>query len=300
MSVDVFCPFRAALGEGPAWDPGTLSLFWVDVRAERVRSRSYDSAFERDWRVPSSPSAVVRTTGRNLLVPAGNSVLLLDTVTGTSRRFADLTGEPDQNRSNDAKCDPTGNLWIGTMDDSEQAVTGRLWQIKIDGSSSVLLTGVGIANTLAWDTRRSRFYFADSLIGDIYVFDYDAVNAEIRNRQVFFEGGRAPGIPDGSAIDDEGFLWNARWDGSCVVRISPSGKLDRAVELPARRPTSCAFGGRDLRTLFVTSASVGLTESNSDSFDGAVFSMKVDVAGSPVPPYGGSTDDFVVGNSIDR
>jgi len=224
----------------------------------------------------------------NVLVPAGQQILQLCTGTGALQTVAELAGEPTDNRCNDAKCDPMGNLWIGTMDNNERKRTGRLWRFDAGGGECVVLDGIGVANTLAWDMARGRFYFADSMVGDIYRYDYDAASAEIACRKIFFRRDGAPGIPDGSAIDDEGFLWNARWDGGCVIRISPDGRLDRVIKLPTMRPTSCAFGGLDMKTMFITSAAVD----SSRPFDradlgGAVFRIELDVAGSSIPRYKG-------------
>jgi len=205
--------------------------------------------------------------------------------------YIQLSGEPSGNRCNDAKCDPLGNLWIGTMDNSEKERIGRLWRIDSSGEASVFLDGIGVANTLAWDMLRGRFYFADSMVGDIYVFDYDRKNAEITGRKTFFHRNSAPGVPDGSAIDEDGYLWNARWDGGCVIRISPDGELDRVVELPVQRPTSCAFGGSGMKTLFVTSAAnASSAPPGSADVGGAVFVVDVNVAGSRIPLYSGSID----------
>lgn len=118
----------------------------------------------------------------------------------------ELAEEPINNRCNNAQCDPAGNPWVGAMDDHEKARSGQLWRFSADGRSTVLLKGIRIANTLARELRCKRFCLADSSIGDIYVFDYDAKNTEIRNRQVFFSRGFAPGVPDGSAIDERGCL----------------------------------------------------------------------------------------------
>jgi sugar lactone lactonase YvrE len=171
------------------------------------------------------------------------------------------------------------------MDRTERSKTGKLWRISRSGRINMLLEGIGIANTLAWDTNRCRFYFADSMVGDIYVFDYDPTNMNISNKNVFFRRDAAPGIPDGSAIDEDGFLWNARWDGSCVVRISPDGELDRIINLQAKRPTSCAFGGDNMSTLFVTTAKVGLHGPSLCEFDGALLSVDAGVRGSDVSRY---------------
>jgi sugar lactone lactonase YvrE len=126
------------------------------------------------------------------------------------------------------------------------------------------------------------------MVGDIYVLDFDEDKSQIECRSIFFPKDDAPGVPDGSAIDEEGYLWNARWDGGCVIRISPDGKLDCIVEVPALRPTSCAFGGADMKTLYITSAALG-SSASADSADmgGAVFSIEVEVAGSKIPRFQG-------------
>ena len=292
-SVKLFSNFRCVLGEGPSWDQNSQSLFWVDILGSKVFRAAADGAVRTSWEIPAQPSAAIPASSGKVLVPAGQEVLLLCTRSGDLRPIVQLSGEPADNRCNDAKCDPNGNLWIGTMDKNERRRTGRLWRINPAGSKTVVLDGIGVANTLAWDSLRGRFYFADSMVGDIYVFDYDAASAGIGNRKIFFRQDSAPGVPDGSAIDEEGYLWNARWDGGCVVRISPDGELDQVIEVPTRRPTSCAFGGVDMKTLFITSAASDLSAlPNRDDESGAVFSIKVDVAGASIPRFAGPIGSF--------
>ena len=158
-----------------------------------------ESGARCSWRIPAQPSAVILTHTGDILIPAGQEVLRLNPGSGDIQTVAKLAGEPKNNRCNDAKCDPLGNLWIGTMDNSEKDSIGRLWRFNAGGGKSIVLDGIGVANTLAWDVARGHFYFADSMVGDIYVFDYDAASAEIGNRKVFFQRDRAPGVPDGSA-----------------------------------------------------------------------------------------------------
>jgi sugar lactone lactonase YvrE len=287
-AVRVFSGIHCRLGEGPAWDQNSKTLFWADIQGRTVFAATAGGGGSRSWKFPEHPSAVIIGSDGDLLVPAGRSIFRLCTESGDLRLVAQLAGEPQGNRCNDAKCDPNGNLWVGTMDNNERNKSGRLWRFSSGGAGSVVLEGVGIANTLAWDLARGRFYFADSMVGDIYVFDYDSESAEISHREVFFPRSHAAGVPDGSAIDDEGYLWNARWDGSCVIRISPDGELDRVIELPTMRPTSCAFGGLNMKTLFVTSAAAeSLAPCDRVDNAGSVFSVEVDVAGAVIPPYGG-------------
>lgn len=286
--INVFNSGTCELGEGPAWDSDSRSLYWVDILGDAVYAASAEDGARRSWKITSQPSAAILTRTNYVIVPAGQKIFELCPTSGEVQTVAELAGEPQDNRCNDAKCDPIGNLWVGTMDNYERNPIGRLWRFNADGGKSVVLDGIGVANTLAWDMTRGRFYFADSMIGDIYKFDYDAECAEISGREVFFKRDGAPGVPDGSAIDSEGYLWNARWDGGCIVRISPDGELNQRIDLPTMRPTSCAFGGTDMKTLYVTSAAAGapgLRDRKDNS--GYVFSVEVDVPGSIIPPYNG-------------
>ena len=286
--VKIFNDNRCALGEGPAWDRLSKSLLWVDIKGKKIFAATADGVITNSWSTSAQPSAVILAHPERKLVTAGQEILELCGVSGETKPYVQLLGEPSFNRCNDAKCDPMGNLWVGTMDDREKERSGRLWRIGSNGEEEVFLDGIGVANTLAWDTVRGRFYFADSMIGDIYVFDYDVNNSQIEGCRVFLSRDDAPGVPDGSAIDEDGYLWNARWDGGCVIRVSPDGEVDCIVEMPALRPTSCAFGGQDMKTLYVTSAATD-SPAPVDSADmgGAVFSIEVDVAGSRIPPYQG-------------
>jgi len=204
---------------------------------------------------------------------------------------------PDQRpgtRFNDGKVDPTGRFWAGTMQNnfapdgtqvSIERCDGALYRFDQDGNVATVENNIGIANTLAWSPDLERFYFADSLIGVIFVYDFDAISGSISNKRTFFDAS-SPGAPDGSAIDVDGCLWNVRWDGSALLRLTPQGMLDRVIKLPIQRPTSCVFGGADLKTLFVTSSTNGLTATQlADApLSGSVFAIQGVGQGLPVPP----------------
>jgi sugar lactone lactonase YvrE len=152
------------------------------------------------------------------------------------------------------------------------------------------MEGIGISNTLAWDVARHRMYFGDSMIGAIYAMDFRIDNGipELGPPEQFAGCNLAPGVPDGSAIDIDGNLWNARWDGGCVVCIDPEGRVIRTLDVKARRPTSCAFYGPNRSILAVTTASVGLEGDAISKFDGKVLLVDVDATGDVVPGYKGS------------
>ena len=207
------------------------------------------------------------------------------------------TLEPDlpDNRLNEGCVAPDGSFWVGTMQNNltdagapkdMTASSGALWRVAPDGAISRLTPSeYGITNTLAW-TGDGRLLVADTLANTIYQFDHGADG--LYNRRVF-AAGLSRGFPDGSTLDAEGFLWNCRVaGGSCLARYAPDGTLDRLVDLPCSWPTSCAFGGPDLATLFVTSARFTLTPEHLAAHpeEGAPFAFEPGVTGLPPNRFG--------------
>jgi sugar lactone lactonase YvrE len=169
------------------------------------------------------------------------------------------------------------------------ANTGGLYRVDADGTVHDFEQGLGIANTFAWSPDERTMYFADTLDA-IYAYDFDAPTGEISNRRTFarVDTGKY-GLPDGSTIDSEGFLWNCRWDGGCIIRWAPDGTIDRIVEFPCRRVTSCIFGEADLDTLYVTTVRYGLSESElaEQPLAGSIFALDPGVKGLPDGQFAG-------------
>lgn len=158
---------------------------------------------------------------------------------------------------------------------------GRLF--RLDGNTPTALTApeFGIPNTMAWSPDRTRFYLGDSIRNVIWVWDYDNPSGQIASRRIHVSGG--PGVPDGSTMDAQGYLWTARFGAGRVTRTDPDGKGDREVLLPVANPTACTFGGPDRTTLFVTSARFGL-EAPTD-IDGATLMIETTIQGLAENPY---------------
>lgn len=275
-------------GEGAVWHAEEQALYWVDIRRFLIHRYDPDSKATWTWLFPEPPTTLGLTDRSDTLVVALASKIILWQPRNDAR--ADFAN-PDKNwpavRFNDGRPDPTGNFWAGTMqnnvlDDGAEGVMddkahGRLYRIAPDGSSTVEKTGIRISNTFAWSPDNKRFYFGDSLANTIYVWDYDAANGTIANERPFFTGFER-GDPDGSAMDSAGYLWNARYGGACLVRVSPDGKVDRIVEMPVSNITTCTFGGPDLKTLYITTAAGG---SKTPRLAGSLFSLQVTVPGLP-------------------
>jgi sugar lactone lactonase YvrE len=273
---------QSVLGEGPCWRGGILR--WVDVRAGRIWAARPGRRAAIALELAEPVSAVVPTAGGSFLVTGRHAVYHWDGASRSAAALVRLPDEPAGNRCNEARCDPWGNLWVGTMDDAGRRASGALWCLTREGQLEKVLDGMGIPNTLAWDVARQRLYLADSAMRRLDVFDFDSARRRPSGQRPFLADG--PGTPDGSALDDAGCLWHARWDGGCVLRIEPSGHVAARVPLPVARPTSCAFG--EPGTLFVTTAQAGAAPA-AGSMDGAVLSLRVDAAGREADAYAGPT-----------
>jgi sugar lactone lactonase YvrE len=155
---------------------------------------------------------------------------------------------------------------------------GELYRITAGGAVSVHKSGIGITNTLAWSPDGKLFYCGDTMRNAIYVWDYDRASGTIANERPFFANFER-GAPDGSAMDGDGFLWNARYGGGCVVRVGRDGKIDRVVDMPVGNVTTCTFGGADLRTLYITTAQGG--SGPGERLAGGLYALPVDAPGLP-------------------
>ncbi len=246
------------LGEGPMWSEQQQALYWVDIIGCQLHC--LQAGIHQFWQFDKKISAVVESEQGKLLLALANGVAYFDLNSRQLGYLCKLDEDLPSNRTNDAKVSPLGDFWVGTMNDDEENgnVTGRLWKVKADGSRLKMLDNIAISNTLAWDLKREKFYFADSAKRIIYHFDYHK-NGMIDNQEVFIN--TPDGIyPDGSCIDADGFLWNCQWDGWQIVRYAPDGSVDLTIDLPVQRPTCCVFGGENYTTLYITSAKVGLSE----------------------------------------
>jgi sugar lactone lactonase YvrE len=283
-------PRRDDLGEGPFWSLAERALYWADISRHRALRLDPESGAMRAWTFPQPCAAVIPTAAGGHLVALADGLHRFDAATGATTPFARPDGDPG-NRSNEVRCDPQGRLWLGTMHNNIGPAgeplpiprrSGAYWCVDRDGSAIRVLGDIGITNTLCWSPDGTRLYCADTLKGVIWSFAYDPDGPHLGDRRVFVEGGE--GGPDGSAMDADGCLWTSRWGAGKVVRYTPDGRIDRQIVLPATQPSSCAFGGPDLRTLFVTSARFEMAAPGE--MDGALFAVDAGVTGLPMTVFG--------------
>lgn len=286
MDVEVALPARARLGEGPRWWAG--QLLWVDVIAGLLHRFDPEEGTDRAVDLGDVLGMVAPRRAGGLVAALGGSVVHLD---ADLREVGRSDVEPNQpaNRLNDGRCDAAGRLWIGTMRRDGTGTQGALYRIDPDGSVHPQLRDVGLSNGLEWSPDGHRMYYIDTPTRRVDVFDYDVEVGQASNRRPLLDVPEGHGLPDGMAVDADGCLWVACYGGWAVRRYTPAGVLDRQVGLPAAHVTACAFGGPDLRDLYITTATDGLdaAELEAQPLAGSLFRVQPGPAGMPTHPFGG-------------
>ena len=280
---------RNRLGEGPIWSIEEQALYWVDIVAPAIhRYRPADGAHDQ-WSIPEHIGSLSMRAAGGLVIALKSGFVLFDTASGAIEMIAEAEADKLDNRFNDGRCDREGRFFAGSLTYSEDSNVGSLWRLDRDRRATPVMNGITISNGLCWSPDGATMYHVDTPTRAIRAFDYDQDEGMPSNPRVLVETDADGGWPDGSITDSEGCIWNAEWDGARVVRYTPEGKVDRVVKVPAKRATCAAFGGPDLKTLYITSAWDRMTKDDRDAWphSGDLFAVEVDVAGLPDPKYAG-------------
>jgi sugar lactone lactonase YvrE len=282
---DLVLDARAVLGEGPLWDPRQNVLWWLDIAAGEVHA--FDPATGHDGvrRVGSAVGAAVLRSDGALLLGLEDRVAALDPETGSLETVAELASGPGQLRCNDGRGGPDGSLWLGRMALDETPGAGSLLHLGRDGRIAVVLDGLTCPNGMAWLPGGRSFVFIDSPRRTLVRHAWDPASETCGPSDVLLDLATtdlpAGAVPDGMTIDAEDHLWVAIWGGGCLLRIAPDGGIADRVDLPVSQPTSCAFAGRDLADLYVTSARQGLLADTElrEPHAGGLFRFRPGVGG---------------------
>src|SRR6056297_1117803 len=253
MTVERIDGPNADLGEGPLWDHRGRCLWWVDITTSAVHR--FDPATGVTTSVTCSErsvSMVVLASEGRLVVATERGLGVLDATTGGVERLGDLS-PGDGIRMNDGNVDPSGRLWVGSMHLDFVTDAAALFVVDRHGHRTVL-DAVTCSNGIGWSPDGSTMFYVDTFTMRLDAFDVDLATGEVSGRRAVVEFDPAQGGPDGIAIDAEGAIWVAVWDGGAVRRYLPDGTLDAVVEMPVARPTCPEFGGDDLDVLYVTAA----------------------------------------------
>ena len=281
--VELLDDCNNSLGEGITYSLLNNNLYWLDIgNVSKLYSLDLSSNKKEIFELPEFVTATSIKSEDELVLATNNGLKLFNTSTKKFESVVNIENEQILTRSNDGSSDAYGRFWFGTMqnnfdqDGNGIPITdniGKLYKVDTNKKISVIEEGLGIPNTFVWSPDNKNFYFTDTLNGTILSYNFKIESGELSNKKNFATFDR--GHPDGSTIDTDGCVWNCRWGGSCIVRFTPSGKVDQIIEMPVQNITNCVFGGKDMKTLFITTAS----NEDKNNLDGSLFSINLNYQG---------------------
>ncbi|MEX6505970.1 SMP-30/gluconolactonase/LRE family protein [Jiella sp. M17.18] len=280
---------RCELGESPVWLPAEQVLVFVDIKRRRLHR--FDPVSERHdgFGLPEEIGCVAPAKEGGFVAGLRSGIWQLDDAGQPAAMLAENPEDAKTHRFNDGCIDPAGRFWLGTLDETKQAGDAHLYRFDRRGLTRVE-GGLMTSNGAAFSPDGRFMYHSDTPRRTIYRYDYDAATGTASNRQIFAKweiAGDDLGRPDGGAVDAEGCYWSALYEGGRIRRYSPQGEILAEYQVPAKCPTMIAFGGRDLRTLFITTARSGRPADELSEFphSGGLFAMQVETPGLPKPPF---------------
>lgn len=291
-STTIFDPGPFELAEGPIFDTRTNALIWVDIKGRAIFYRELSGSETNRIAVDEDVGCVALTADRDVVIAALRSGWYeLNLRDGGLRLLAASDHPTPTHRFNDGAVDVLGCLWTGSLEDTESDPVGVLYRLDPNGRFQSVDSGFIASNGIDWSPDSKWMYFVDSRQRTIYRYPFDADSGEIGSREIFVDTGALQGLPDGLAVDCEGTVWCAFWDGAALHGFDPAGNLIETIELPVIRPTSVAFGGPDLRVMYVTSASFGLSPALRRAWpaSGGVLELNTSCPGRPANLFGVSS-----------
>ena len=290
--MEVWCaaPSRDILGESPLWCDQTQSLLWIDIDNATLH-RAHLVSGRRDkfhFAARSLGSLALRRAPGSVALALDASLYTFDLGSGQLTMLAEIEPATSNTRLNDGRCDASGNLWIGTMDNGLAAPTGSFYRAGTDGTAVWQFGDVIVSNTVAISPDQLTLYFSDTRRYVTWAFDLDPEDSTLSNRRIFVDHRARNERPDGACVDSEGALWVAIFAAGRVDRYTKEGRLDRSVALPVTNPTCVCLGGPSYLTLFITTARkfLSIEQLDREPLAGSVLAIEVDVPGLPEKRFG--------------
>lgn len=275
--------FVSQWGEGPLWHHDRL--LYVDIEGHKVLSFDPVSGTETVWDVGERVGTVVARSRGGLVIAGDNGFSFLDEASGAVTRITDPEADLATNRFNDGKCDPAGRFWAGTMHlGPKRTASGSLYMMKSDLTTEKKYSEVTVSNGLVWTKDAATMFYIDTPRKNVIAFDFDNATGAISNERVAFVTTDYAGSPDGMTIDSEDRLWIAFCHGSAVRCFDHAGKCEAEIQFPVREVTACAFGGPELKDLYVTT---GIPGSDVEPLAGRLFVTRPGAAGVIAPAFAG-------------
>ena len=275
MEPELIADYQCVIGEGPLWHPGERRLYWIDIAKGRIfRYEPATGRHEQCYEGEVIGGFTIQADGALLLFMAKGAVKIWRE--GTLTTVIDEIPDERASRFNDVIADPAGRVFCGTMPVPDHL--GHLYRLDVDGRLTKLLDGIGTSNGLGFTPDRKQMYYTDTHKHEIYLFDYDQATGAISRQRLFVKVPDGEGGPDGMTVDAEGYIWSARWGGSCLVRYTPEGVEERRIIFPAKKVSSVVFGGDDYADIYVTTAG-GDHKDTDGPGAGALFRLRLGIRG---------------------
>ncbi|MEE2996784.1 MAG: SMP-30/gluconolactonase/LRE family protein [Pseudomonadota bacterium] len=279
------------LGESPIWSEVEQALYWVDIRNPMIYRWDPNTGDVHNWRIQTEIGSIGFARGGRLIAGTRMGFAYINLADGDFQLLEDPEGGGRMNtvRMNDGKVDRRGRFWCGSMEDPGYGEVASLYRFDADHTVHRMEGPVCISNAICWSPDDSIMYFADSLKRTLWAYDFDSSAGIITNRRNLIKVPEGEGVPDGATVDAEGFIWVAHMRGGRVKRYDPDGKVEREITFPVSLTSCPAFGGPDMSTLYVTTASsrFGAEDFEREPDAGSIFALDTDVRGIPEPVFGG-------------
>lgn len=280
---------HAQIGELPVWDDNFHLLYWLDIEGKKLHRFDPSTGHDAVWDMPAPAGSLALRAAGGVVLAMQHGFYAFDFMDPTPRLIAAIDGEPTTNRLNDGRADPGGRFWAGTANHAKREPTGAMYCLDVDGKVEKKFGGIDISNSLCWSPDGKTMYHADSFTWKIQAWDFDPATGAAANPRTFIQIPRDEGFSDGATVDADGCLWAAHWGHGRLKRYDPAGRLIHAIQLPVTNITCPCFGGPDLTTLYVTSATFRLTDEQraQQPQAGGLFAIETTVKGLPEHRYAG-------------
>ncbi|MBB3124287.1 sugar lactone lactonase YvrE [Mesoflavibacter sabulilitoris] len=275
---------NSKLGEGAIWNYKTEELYWVDIEGQTLNIYNPKTKNNNVIKTPSKIGTVVPYTKQQAVIALEDGIYQVNLDNGKLNQISNIEASMTENRFNDGKCDPQGNFWVGSMHLKESSPKASLYKVAPNGTTTKMIDSVTISNGIVWSKDAKTMYYIDTPTKTIKSYNYDIKTSTISNEKVAVNVPESLGYPDGMTIDQNDMLWVALWNGNAVAQFNPkTGQLISKIEVPAHNVTSCAFGGKNLDVLYITTSTKDMTNEEREKYPlaGSIFKYKPEAKGRP-------------------